>query len=153
WSYVKKKQSRVTPAEHAAGLGEAYAFVSFAMPTHYVITWAVGKRDQSTAITFEADTRARCAIMPGITTDGLNAYPLRITPAMAMGVTSHPWDLDEFLDRLLAAEPCGVPEKQPLLPRVPTTTARALPNGRGFLRIVPPSGGGAPGPAPAPSPP
>src|SRR6185503_147802 len=24
WSYVKKKQSRVTPAEEAAGLGEAY---------------------------------------------------------------------------------------------------------------------------------
>ncbi len=46
WSYLRKKQARVTPAEHAAGLGEAYSFVSFAMPARYVVTWHVGKRDQ-----------------------------------------------------------------------------------------------------------
>ncbi|XXY54563.1 hypothetical protein WME91_25870 [Sorangium sp. So ce269] len=38
WSFVKKKQSRVTPAEHAAGLGEAYTFTALAMPSRYVVT-------------------------------------------------------------------------------------------------------------------
>lgn len=76
------------------------------------------------------------------------------TAAMAMGVTRHVWELDEFLDALEAAEPRGVPEKQPLIPRVPATTARPLPSGQGFLRIVPGSGGpSAPGPGPAPAPP
>jgi len=45
WSYVGKKRARVTPAEHAAGLGEAYAFVGLAMPARYVVAWSVGKRD------------------------------------------------------------------------------------------------------------
>jgi hypothetical protein len=256
WSFVKKKQSRVTPAEHAAGLGEAYTFVSLAMPSRYVVTWAVGKRDLDTAMLFEADTRARCAVMPKITTDGLAVYPLaigkhfgpgvdyaeavkhytrggqkddhryepardpfltkhvvfgapdldesttahverhngtmrhfigqirrlvlafskspehhaaavalaycyynlcwiprtmRVTPAMAIGVTSHPWDLPEFLDALLSAKPCEAPAKQPIAPRPPATTARQLPNGRGFLRVVPGAPGGPAVPAPSPA--
>jgi IS1 family transposase len=260
WSYVKKKQARVTPEEHAAGLGEAYSFVSLAMPARYVITWKVGKRTQETAVAFEADTRARVVVMPQISTDGFNGYPvavgaafgpgvdyaqavkhyrksgrkdddhryepardpfvtkhvvfgapdldatttthverlngtsrhfigrmrrlvyafskdldhhcaavslaycyfnlcwiprtMRVTPAMAIGVTTHPWELEELLDALLSAKPCDPPQKQPLAPRVPTTTARPLPNGRGFLRVVPTgSGPVAPAPAPAPQPP
>jgi len=73
----------------------------------------------------------------------------RVTPAMAIGATRHPWELEELLDALMAAKPCGTPEKQPLAPRAPTTTARLLPNDRGFLRVVP--SGGAPA-APPPSP-
>src|SRR5208282_5436702 len=49
WSFVGKKQARVTPEEHAAGFGEAYTFVSLAMPARYVIAWKVGKRDGETA--------------------------------------------------------------------------------------------------------
>ncbi len=263
WSYVGKKQARVTPAEHAAGLGEAYSFVSFAMPARYVVTWTVGKRTAETAAIFEADTRARVVVMPGITTDGFNGYPAAIggafgpgvdyaqtvkhythggrkdddhryepardpfvtkhvvfgapdldkattahverfngtarhiigrmrrlvyafskspehhaaavalcycyynlcwlpekrktrpvtqTAAMAIGATTHLWELDEFLDGLLSAKPCGTPEKQPLAPRSPTTTARALPNGQGFLRVVP-GAPGAPSLTPGPTPP
>jgi IS1 family transposase len=258
WSYVRKKQARVTPEESAAGFGEAYSFVSLAMPARYVITWKVGKRTAETAAAFEADTRCRVTLMPRITTDGFNAYPaaiggafgvgvdysqgvkhytkggrrdddhryeparnpfltkhvvfgapdldtattahlernngtmrhfigrmrrlvyafskdpahhaaavalayvyynlcwiprtMRITPAMAIGVTTHPWDLPELLDGLLSAKPCELPEKQPLAPRVPTTTARPLPNGRGFLRVVPSGSGGPASPSPAPTP-
>ncbi|MDI1481456.1 transposase [Polyangium sp. y55x31] len=78
---------------------------------------------------------------------------LRVTPAMAAGITDHVWDLPELLDALLAAAPCAPPEKQLLAPRVPETTARELPNGRGFLRVV--DGGKAkPSDAPrAPTPP
>ena len=69
---------------------------------------------------------------------------LRVTPAMAAGLTDHIWELDELLDELLAAEPCALPEKKPLLIPVPETTSRPLPNGRGFLRVV-----GAPSSSPA----
>jgi hypothetical protein len=254
WSFVGKKQARVTPEEHAAGFGEAYTFVSLAMPARYVVTWKVGKRDLVTAQAFEADTRARCAVMPRIVTDGFAAYPLAIgthfgpgvdyaqtvkhytksgrrdddhryepardpfvtkhvvfgapdldtsttthvernngtmrhfigrmrrlvyafskspehhaaavalayvyynmcwiprtmreTPAMAIGVTTHPWDLPELLDRILSAEPCGTPEKRPIAIPVPASASRPLPNGRGFLRLVPGSGGPSPAPAP-----
>jgi IS1 family transposase len=62
---------------------------------------------------------------------------LRVTPAMAANVTDHIWTLDEFLAELLAAESCEKPEKQPLQARQPEGPARALPEGRGFLRLVP----------------
>ena len=81
---------------------------------------------------------------------------MRVTPAMAIGVTDHVYDLPEFMDALLSAQPCERPTAQPLAPRVPQGTARPLPNGRGFLRVVPGSGGpaapspgqGSPPPAP-----
>jgi hypothetical protein len=255
WSFVGKKQARVTPEEHAAGLGEAYTFVSLAMPARYVIAWKVGKRDQIAASAFEADTRARLAVMPEITSDGFVPYiaaigqhfgpgvdyaqtvkhytkggrrddhryepprepfmtkhavfgapnidgattahiernngtmrhfigrmrrlvyafskspehhaaavalayvyynlcwiprTMRVTPAMAIGVTTHPWELDELLDALLSAAETLAPKAQPLAPRKPQTTARELPEGRGFLRVVPKgSAPAAPSPGPA----
>jgi IS1 family transposase len=79
---------------------------------------------------------------------------LRVTPAMQAGLTDHVWELGEMMEALLTAAPCERPEKAPLEHRVPEGPARALPNGRGFLRLV--GGGGAapkgPGPSPAPTP-
>jgi IS1 family transposase len=60
---------------------------------------------------------------------------LRVTPAMAAHVTDHVWELRELLAALLDAAPCEAPTKQPLAPRVPETTHRALPSG-GFLRVI-----------------
>jgi hypothetical protein len=77
---------------------------------------------------------------------------MRVTPAMAIGVTSHPWDLTEFRDALLTAKPCEAPAKQPIALWPPATTARPLPNGRGFLRVVLGPGGSPSSPAPAPTP-
>jgi IS1 family transposase len=74
---------------------------------------------------------------------------LRVTPAVQAGLTDHVWELGELMEALLAAEPCARPEKVPLEHRAPEGPARALPNGRGFLRLV----GGAGGPSPAPVPP
>ncbi|WP_437905172.1 transposase [Sorangium sp. So ce327] len=257
WSFVQKKQSRVTPAEHAAGLGEAYAFTALAMPSRYVVTWHVGKRDETSADAFIKDLRARLVVMPSITSDGFAAYPgaigasfgpgvdfgqviknfsrggqrdddhryepprnpwltrrvvfgapnikaattahvernnatlrhhigrmrrlvlafskdpehhraavslglthynlclivktTRVTPAMAAGVTSHIWELPELLDALLSVPETPAPSAKPLAPRTPEGTSRALPGGRGFLRVVP--GGAAPTPPVAPAPP
>jgi len=259
WSYIGRKQARCTPEQSAAGYGEAYTFVSLAMPSRYVITWTVGKRDQATAMKFEADTRARLVVMPSITTDGFMPYPLaigthfgpgvdyaqtvkhytrsgrrdddhryepprepfvtkhvvfgapnvdaattvhvernngtmrhfigrmrrlvcafskspehhraavslaycyynlcwiprsiRVTPAMAIGTTTHPWDLPELLDALLSVPETAAPTAQPLASRKPETTSRALPNGRGFLRVVGSSGPVAPSPPPVMPPP
>jgi hypothetical protein len=61
---------------------------------------------------------------------------LRVTPAMALGVTDHIWELEEFMVAALSAPPCETSERKPLEHRKPETTARELPNGRGFLRVV-----------------
>ena len=70
---------------------------------------------------------------------------------MAAGVTDHVWSLDELMVAALA-EPAGEkPVAQPLTFRVPATTARELPEGRGFLRVVGATPGAAPtSPAAAP---
>ncbi|MRG90489.1 transposase [Polyangium spumosum] len=61
---------------------------------------------------------------------------LRVTPAMAAGVTDHVWSLEEFMAALLDETPCEAPTKRELRPRTPEGTARELPGGRGFLRVV-----------------
>lgn len=77
---------------------------------------------------------------------------LRVTPAMAAGVTDHLWDLVEFMAAVLGAEPCEPPSAVPLEVPKPATTSRALPGGRGFLKLVP-NGSGAPQAPAAPAPP
>jgi IS1 family transposase len=79
---------------------------------------------------------------------------MRVTPALAANVTNHVWELPELLDALLSVPETAAPLPKPLAPRVPEGTARELPNGRGFLRVVPRDGDGdGPGPAPvAPAP-
>ncbi|HTN84170.1 MAG TPA: transposase [Sorangium sp.] len=257
WSFVKKKQARVTPEENAAGLGEAYTFTALAMPSRYLVTWYVGKRDEPSATAFIEDLRARLVVSPSLTSDGFAAYPgaigasfgpgvdfaqviknftrggqrdddhryepprnpfltkrvvfgapnvdaattahvernngtlrhhigrmrrlcyafskdvdhhraavslglthynlchivktTRITPAMGVGVTNHIWELPELLDALLSVPETAAPSAKPLAPRKPEGTARELPGGRGFLRVV--QGGAAPSPPVAPAPP
>ncbi len=73
---------------------------------------------------------------------------LRVTPAMAAGVADHVWTLPEFMEAALDLAPVEKPVAQPLAHRVPVTTSRELPGGRGFLRVV----GGASSPSsPAPT--
>ena len=61
---------------------------------------------------------------------------LRVTPAMAAGVTDHIWTLEEFMSAALAELPAAKPEAKPLASRTPEGPARALPAGRGFLRLI-----------------
>lgn len=67
---------------------------------------------------------------------------LRVTPAVQAGLTDHVWELGELMEALLAAEPCARPEKVALEHATPAGPARALPGGRGWLRLV--GGAGAP---------
>ena len=66
---------------------------------------------------------------------------LRVTPAMEAGIADHVWSVEELVTRALAAEPCALPEPKPLAPPAPPPgeakpTARELPNGKGWLRVV-----------------
>jgi hypothetical protein len=83
---------------------------------------------------------------------GMVVSTLRTSPAMAAGVTTHIFELGEFLAAIEDAAPCEKPEKQPLKARTPEGPARALPEGRGFLRLVGGTGGAANVTAPAPEP-
>jgi IS1 family transposase len=81
---------------------------------------------------------------------------IRCTPAMEAGITDHVWTIPELVSAVLS-EPAGdkpvkvafrMPEPMQGTPAPP---ARALPGGRGFLRLV--QGGNAPqSPTPSPSP-
>lgn len=76
---------------------------------------------------------------------------MRVTPAMAVGITDRVWSLQELMDAALA-EPAGEkPKPQPLAIPKPEGTARALPAGRGWLRVLP--GGSAPSAPSTPLPP
>ena len=61
---------------------------------------------------------------------------IRVTPAMAAGLTDHIWTLEEFMDRVLAEVPQAKPVASPLAHRAPEGPARELPGGRGFLRLI-----------------
>ncbi len=66
---------------------------------------------------------------------------LRVTPAMDAGITDHVWSIEELVTRALTAEPCAAPEPKPLAPPAPPpgekpVTAKELPNGKGWLRVV-----------------
>lgn len=88
---------------------------------------------------------------------------LRVTPAMEAGLTDHVWSIEELVAAALAETPTEpLKPKELKLPEAPagapTAPARALPNGRGFLRLVG-SASAAPvaptppaGPAPEPPP-
>lgn len=61
---------------------------------------------------------------------------LRVTPAMQAGLTDHVWEIGELVDAALTAPVADKPVKHDLTPREGTGPVRALPEGRGFLRLV-----------------
>src|SRR5262249_11860511 len=86
WSYVGRKQARCTPEQSAAGYGEAYTFTALAMPSRYVVTWLVGKRDEEHPSAFNDDLRARLVVMPSMTSDGFAPYVSAIGRSFGPGV-------------------------------------------------------------------
>jgi len=76
-----------------------------------------------------------------------------MTPAMAAGLADEPWTIERLVTEALAAEPVPAPKPQPLVlpPERDAGTARELPNGRGFLRVV--KGGSGDSTLAAPPPP
>jgi IS1 family transposase len=77
WSFITKKESRLTPNDPAE-FGDAYTFVALDAGTKLVISYLVGKRDQPSTDAFIADLRARITVVPQFTTDGLGTYPVAV---------------------------------------------------------------------------
>jgi len=78
WSYVQKKQSRVTE-EDPAEWGDAYTFVALARVSKVVIAYRAGKRDRDNTEAFIEDLRARLLVVPQLSSDGFQPY----VPAVA----------------------------------------------------------------------
>ena len=77
-----------------------------------------------------------------------------MTPAMAAGLTDHPWTIGELLTAALEAVPVEDPEPVKLaFPPGYVSPVRELPNGRGFLRVVGAGSGGTAPQSPASPPP
>lgn len=74
WTYVFKKQGRITGDESMAGIGDQYVFVGIDAETKLVITHYVGKRDAASAYYFMRDLRDRVTTRIQLTTDGFKPY-------------------------------------------------------------------------------
>ncbi len=61
---------------------------------------------------------------------------MRVTAAMAAGVTDHVWELGELMEAALAESAGEKPTAKVLVIPKPEVTSRELPSGRGFLRVV-----------------
>ncbi len=85
WSFVGKKESRVTEKD-AAGIGEAYTFVALDASSRFAIGWYVGKRDQASTDAFMNDVRARLVVMPAMTSDGFAPYVSAIGASFGPGI-------------------------------------------------------------------
>jgi IS1 family transposase len=74
WTYVFKKQGRISIDESAAGIGDQYVFVGIDAETKLVISHLVGKRDATSAYYFMADLKERVSGRIQLTTDGFKPY-------------------------------------------------------------------------------
>lgn len=74
WTYVFKKQGRISGAENMAGIGDQYVFVGIDAETKLVISHLVGKRDGESAYYFMRDLKDRVTNRIQLTTDGFRPY-------------------------------------------------------------------------------
>ena len=74
WTYVFKKQGRISVDESAAGIGDQYVFVGIDAETKLVISHLVGKRDGTSAFYFMRDLKDRITTRVQLTTDGFKPY-------------------------------------------------------------------------------
>jgi IS1 family transposase len=76
WSFVRKKEGHLTPAERVLGLyGDAWVWIAFAPDWRLVVAFVVGKREQASANRLVAQVKAlSCGTLPFFTSDQLPHY-------------------------------------------------------------------------------
>ena len=74
WSYVHKKQKRVTKAD-GTDVGDQYLFTALDGTSKAILSYKVGKRTAENTQEFVADLRARVINRPTISSDAFTAYP------------------------------------------------------------------------------
>lgn len=73
WSYIHTKAKRVKetdPSEY----GDVWTYVAMASTSKLIISYLVGKRDETTTSAFVADVRARLLTIAQLSTDAFKAY-------------------------------------------------------------------------------
>lgn len=73
-SWCFKRQQNVPEGVDDSLIGEQWTWAALDRTSKLTIAWCVGKRDHVQADALVADTRARLATMPQITTDGCGLY-------------------------------------------------------------------------------
>jgi IS1 family transposase len=74
WTYVFKKERRLTSKDDPAERGDQYVFVGIEAETKLVISHCIGKRDGRTALTLIDDLASRISSRIQLTTDGFSPY-------------------------------------------------------------------------------
>jgi IS1 family transposase len=74
WTYVAKKQRKLTPEEQNTDKGDQYVFVALDPRTKLIPTFVVGKRDGLTALIFMQELKRRIANRFQLTTDRFIGY-------------------------------------------------------------------------------
>jgi IS1 family transposase len=85
WSYVAKKQRRVTK-EDPAEFGDNYTFIAMAATGKAIISYLTGKRSSPNTYAFIADLRERVLGAPEISSDGWHIYPPAIEHSFGVDV-------------------------------------------------------------------
>lgn len=86
YTYVGKKQRRVTEADNPAEVGEQYVFVAMDSETKLVPSFRVGKRNAANTWHFVQDLETRLTRRAQITTDGFRPYINAIEDAFGVNV-------------------------------------------------------------------
>jgi IS1 family transposase len=74
WTYVFKKDARLSCDDDHAEMGDQYVFIGMDADTKLVISHLVGKRDATTAFYLISDLKDRLAHRIQLTTDGFRPY-------------------------------------------------------------------------------
>ncbi|MBI3048060.1 MAG: IS1/IS6 family transposase [Acidobacteria bacterium] len=76
WTFVQKKQKRLTMKDNPAERGDQYVWIALDSETKAVLSYYIGKRDAVSAYEFIGDLSRRIAEQhrPQLTTDGLEGY-------------------------------------------------------------------------------
>jgi IS1 family transposase len=74
WSYVGKKQRRVTADDDASRVGDQWTFVALDEDTKLVPAYRIGKRDLPTATAFPTDLSERLANRVQLSSEALAAH-------------------------------------------------------------------------------
>jgi IS1 family transposase len=86
WSFVAKKQARVTP-EDGRDVGDQYVYIALADSAKAIISYRVGKRNAENTRAFVADLRERVIGAPEISSDAYNQYPVAVEMAFGIDVS------------------------------------------------------------------
>lgn len=106
WSFCYAKAKNVKHAkaapEHA---GDVWAWTALHSDSKMILSYLVGDRDAEYALAFMDDVRSRPVNRVQLTTEAV-----KMSPAMAAGVSTHIWEMADIVAPIDAAAP--IPAKR-----------------------------------------